>query len=192
MDRKRFVTMLGGLAAVALLAGAAIATKANPPPPDLAHAHRGPPPGPGLMVPGMLPPGALPHLAKELGLSADQQAEIRGVLEQAKPGFEQLHLQMRTNFELLARTRPDDPSYQTVVSNVSQSASELAAQLVLQGSRVRSQVFAVLNADQKQKLTELESRPHGWHGKGGRDPGDHGPDQGPDHGAGGGDGGSED
>ena len=188
MDRKRFVTMLGGLAAVALLAGVAIATKANPPPPDLAHEHRGPPPGPGLMVPGMLPPGALPHLAKELGLSADQQAEIRGVLEQAKPGFEELHRQMRTNFELLAKTRPDDPSYQTVVSNVSQSASELAAQLVLQGSRVRSQVFGVLSADQKQKLTELESRPHGWRGKGGRDPGDHGPD----HGAGGGDGDSED
>ena len=83
---------------------------------------------------------------------------------------------MRTNFDLLAKTRPDDPSYQTVVSNVSQSASELAAQLVLQGSRVRSQVFAVLGTDQKQKLMETASRPHQWRGRGeGRGPRDQGP-----------------
>ena len=175
MDRKRFLTMMAGLAAVALLAGAAIATQAEAPPPETAGEHGGPPPGPGLMVPGMLPAGALPHLAKELGLSADQQTQIRGFLDQAKPGFVQLHAQMRANFELLAKTRPDDPSYQTVVSNVSQSASELAAQLVLQGSRVRSQIFGVLNADQKQKLTELESHPHAWRGHGGHGPRDHGP-----------------
>ncbi len=128
------------------------------------------------MVPGMMPPGALPHLAKQLGLSPEQQTQIRGFLEQAKPGFEQLHAQMRTNFRLLARTRPDDPTYQTVVSNVSQSASELATQLVLQGSRLRQQVFGVLSAEQKLKLTEFESKPHEWRGHGGRGPGDHAPE----------------
>ena len=176
MDRNRFVTMLAGFVAVALLAGAAIATNADPPPPDVAHARGGPPPAGGLMVPGVMPPAALPRLAKELGLSADRQTQVRGFLDQAKPGFEQLYEQMRANFDLLAKTRPDDPSYQTVVSNVSQSASELAAQLVLQGSRVRSQVFGVLNAEQKQKLMEMPSRPHEWRGHGeGRGPGDQGP-----------------
>lgn len=182
MDRKRFVSTIAGLGAVALLAGVAIATHADPPPPDAPQGHHGPPPGAGLMVPGMLPPGALPHLARELSLSADQQAQIRGFLEQAKPGFEQLHQQMRTNFELLAKTRPDDPAYQTIVSNVSQSASELAAQLVLQGSRVRSQVFGVLNADQKLKLVDFEGRRHAWHRDHPPGPHDGGPDGGPDGG----------
>ena len=117
MDRKRLLTMTGGVAAVALLAAAAMATQADPPPAETAHEHRGPPPGPGLMVPAMLPPGALPHLAKQLLLSADQQTQIRGFLDQAKPGVEQLHTQMRANFELLAKTRPDHPSHPTVVGN---------------------------------------------------------------------------
>src|SRR5260221_2871711 len=163
MDRNRLFTLLGGLAAVALLAGVAIATHADPPPPETAHGRHGPPPGDGFMVPGMIPPGALPRLTKELGLSADQQAQVRGFLDQAQPELERLHRELRTNFELLGKTRPDDPAYQTVVSNVSEAASGLASQLVLGGSRVRSQVFGVLSAEQKQNLVDLDSRHPGLH-----------------------------
>ena len=71
--------------------------------------------------------------------------------------MEQLQAQLRSNFELLGRTRPDDPTYQTVVSNVSPSASVLASQRVLPGSRLRQQVFGVLSAEQKERRTEFES-----------------------------------
>lgn len=64
MDRKRFLTMIGGLSAVALLAGAAIATQADPPR-ATAREHHGPPPAARFSAPGMMAPGALPHLAKQ-------------------------------------------------------------------------------------------------------------------------------
>ena len=36
---------------------------------------------------------------------------MKGYLEQARPGFEQLHKQLQANAELLMSTRPDDPNY---------------------------------------------------------------------------------
>lgn len=163
MTRKLFTTLIVGLGAVALLTGAAIATQTESPPPDAPHDHRGPPPGPGMMIPGMLPPEALPHIAKKLGLTDEQQARIKGFMDQAKPGLKQLHEQVRTNLELLAKTRPDDPAYTTVVNNVSQAMSEAASQMVLQGSQLRSQMFGVLSADQKTKLASMQGHMGEWH-----------------------------
>lgn len=176
MDRKLFLTLLAGIGAVAVLAGAAIATQTEAPPPESGHEHRGPPPGPGFMMAGMIPPGALPHIAKQLGLTADQQQRIQEFLDQAKPSFRQLREQLRASAELLAKTRPDDPSYTTVVTNVSQAMSGVTAQMVLQGSQLRSQIFGVLNADQKTKFADLQGRteargpmggPGGRHRRGG-------------------------
>jgi len=166
MNRKNFLTLLAGIGAVALLAGAAIATQADTPPPDAPHDHRGPPPGgPGMMMmPGMMPPGMLPHLAKKLGLSTDQETQIKGIMEQAKPGFEKLHGTLRASMELLGRTRPDDANYASVVANASKAIGEVAGQMVTQHAEVRAKIFAVLNADQKSKLIEMEAHMHEMHG----------------------------
>ena len=108
--------------------------------------------GPGMMMPGLMPHALLGRMADQLGLSPEQRQTIKGLFDQARPGFEQLHKQMRTNAELLAKTQPDDPAYQTVVANISQSAAELASQFVLQTSQLRSQVHGALTPAQRTKL----------------------------------------
>jgi Spy/CpxP family protein refolding chaperone len=173
MTRKLFATLIAGVGAAALLTGAAIATQTDTPPPAPPE-HQGPPPGPGMMIPGMLPPEALPHIAKRLGLSDDQQTRIKEYMDQAKPGLKQLHDQIHTNMELLAKTRPDDPAYATVVNNVSQAMSEAAGQMVLQGSQLRSQMFGVLSGDQKTKLAAMQNQMADWHGPGPHGHHDHG------------------
>jgi len=156
MERKTLLGFVAGIGAAALLAGAAwsAATDSAPdaPPPGMHHG------GPGMMVPGLFPPHALKQIGEELGLTPEQHQTIKGLFDQAKPGFEQLHKQMRANAELLMKTRPDDSAYQTVVANVSQSTSEITSQLVLQGSQLRAQIFAVLTPDQKSKLAGIEQR----------------------------------
>jgi len=157
MDRRTLLGVVAGFGAVALLTGAAWSAATDPaanppPPPDMHHG------GPGMMVPGLFPPHALDKIGQELGLTPEQHQTIQGLFQQAKPGFEQLHKQMRANAELLAKTRPDDNAYQTVVANVSQSTSEITAQLVLQGSQLRAQIFAVLTPEQKTKLAGIEAR----------------------------------
>ncbi len=170
---RRVLASLAGIGAAIILGGVAFAaasgSTAEPPP--------GPPPGPGpggppgLMLPGLLPPHALlGRLADQLGLSPEQRQTVKGFFDQARPGLEQLHKQMRANTELLMKTAPDDPAYQTVVATVSQSAADLAAQFVLQASQLRSQVHGALTQEQRNKLVLLESdlqahlgehRPHG-------------------------------
>jgi Spy/CpxP family protein refolding chaperone len=161
MDRARFLAAIVAIGAAALLTGVVLAGASQATlPADAAGTRGGPRPAGGLMVPGMISQSAFERAAKQLGLTAEQRQSIKGFFDEGRPGLEQLRRQMRANAELLAKTRPDDPSYTTVVANVSQSSGEIAAQAVLKGSQLRSQVFGVLSDEQKAKLVVLESRRH--------------------------------
>jgi Spy/CpxP family protein refolding chaperone len=158
MERRRVLGVLAGIGAAAILSGVAYsaATQSGAEPP---HGP-GPDAGPGMMMPGMMPHHLLGRMADQLGLTPEQRQAVKGFFEQAKPGFEQLHKQMRANAELLLKTQPDDPAYQTVVASVSQSAAELASQFVLQASQLRAQVHSVLTPEQRVKLVALEANLH--------------------------------
>ena len=157
MQRRRMLGSLTGIGAAVVLGGVAFAASqsggANPPEP-------GPEGGPGMMMAGLMPHAVLGRMGEELGLAPEQRQAIKGFFEQAKPGFEQLHRQMRANAELLLKTQPDAPAYQSVVANVSQSAAELASQFVLQASQLRSQIHGVLTPEQRTKLVTLEADMH--------------------------------
>ena len=161
MERKRLLAWLAGVAAVVLLAVAAltVATATDPVPMQAArHLRQSPPPGATVALPGLDSAEALPHLAQQLDLSAEQRQAIIEIVAQARPELRRLRAEARAGAERLARTRPDDASYLTLVSNTSEAASELAAERVLQDSRVRSQVFGVLTTEQKARLIELQNR----------------------------------
>ena len=165
MQRGQFVAGLAGLTAAALLIGAALATvqQARDDAAPVASLERVGPDGPafGLMVPGLVPQQLLGQVANRLGLTVEQRRTINGYFAEARPPFEQLHSQLAANAELLAGTRPDDPSYARIVTNVSQSAGEIATQLVLQGSQLRSRVFGVLTDEQKARLVQLQLQMQG-------------------------------
>lgn len=144
-----------------------------PPPAGMHRGEHGKPGGKGMRMhggPGMMMPGMESHMlmrmADELELTTEQRQTIRGFFETAQPGFRKLHEQMRANTNLMLGTQPDDPSYQTVVQQVSQSSAELAQQMVLQSSQLRTQVYAVLTPGQKTKLkakqAEMQAR---WEGR---------------------------
>jgi Spy/CpxP family protein refolding chaperone len=150
---------MAGLLAVALVSTAARAEYAGDPPPppgmDGGPGPRGPGGhgghgGPGMMM-GM-EGHMLMRMADELGLSPEQRQTIRGFFETAAPGFRKLHEQMRANTKLMMDTQPDDPKYTSVVQQVGQSSADLAQQMVVQSSQLRTQIWSVLTAEQKTKL----------------------------------------
>ena len=161
--RETFATWAGVGAAVLLTATAArfaLAADHSPPPPPAPPGEHGPmhrpDHGPGMM-PGLGEAMMIEHMADKLGLSPEQREAVHKALEDARPGFESLHEQMRQDVEKLARTRPDDPGYQALVASASQSASQTAGQIVLQASQLRSRVFGTLTAPQRDQLAKLEA-----------------------------------
>jgi Spy/CpxP family protein refolding chaperone len=156
--------------AIPSLAGAQTSPESPRPPAGMHGGERsqggdhggGPGGGKGMrMHGGMMMPGMETHMlmrmADELALSPEQRQTIRGFFSSAQPGFQALHEQMRANTKLMLDTQPDDPKYQTVVQQVSQSSAELAQQMVLQSSQLRTQVYGVLTPEQKARLKVKQS-----------------------------------
>jgi hypothetical protein len=169
MQRGKLVAGLAGLTAAALLIGAAWATVRQTDgddPPGTPQGQAGQV-GPAFdfAVPGLVPLRALEQLANRLDLTSEQRRTISSYFREAGPVFAQLHKELAANAELLAAIRPDDASYAGIVANVSESAAEIAAQLVLQGSQLRSRVFGVLTDDQKAKLVPLQLEMQGGLGQ---------------------------
>jgi protein CpxP len=127
-----------------VVASAADATAAPPPPPPGAHGwhhHRGP-----------------WHLLGKLGLSAAQQQQIKDIMTAARPQMQSLHEQIHANSLKLEQTKPTDPNYSSIASQVSQTHGSLSAQAMTQRAEVRAQVFKVLTPEQQTQLAALEAQ----------------------------------
>ena len=152
MSRVRMVAWTGWLVA-AFLACIGIAAAGDPATGGW-HGH-----GPGMdSMFGGFGPGGINRMGDQLGLSSEQRQSIKGIMDAARPQMQTLHESMRTNAEKLRSVQPDDANYATVVQQVSQAAGELASRMVTEGSQLRTQVYNVLNKEQKQKLPQVQAQ----------------------------------
>jgi periplasmic protein CpxP/Spy len=149
--------LVSGAAVVAASLPLAIAGAA-PQAVDGTEAPSTPGGGMGYGHHGHRPGWGLAHLYSKLGLSADQQASVKSILDAARPGLKNLHQQMRANSLKLRQTTPDDPNYASVAAEVSQTHGTLSTQLVSQMADVRSKLYAVLTPAQKTQLAALEAK----------------------------------
>jgi protein CpxP len=153
-------TLLAAGAALTAVAGSGVAAAADdaaaPPPPGANGWHHG---------------GGPWHLLGKLGLSAAQKQQIKDIMAAAHPQMQSLHEQMRANTLKLQQTKPTDPNYTSIASQVSQTHGSLAAQAVTQHAEVRAQVFKVLTPAQQEQLATLEAQmPQHRQGRGGPPP----------------------
>jgi Spy/CpxP family protein refolding chaperone len=148
-----------GLGALPLVAAAEDAAAANT---DTSNTDTSPPPGGHHGWGGHGGPhGWGPaHLYRKLGLTADQQASVKSIMQAARPGFESLHQQMRANDAKLRATTPDDPNYASIASEVGQTRGTLTTQLAAQEADLRAKLYAVLTPAQKTQLATLEAQHH--------------------------------
>ena len=143
-------TLLAAGALLTAAAGMSIASAADettatqPPPPPGPHGrhhHRGP-----------------WHLLSKLDLTAAQKQQIKAIMTAAHPQMQSLHEQMHANMLKLQQTKPTDPNYTTIASQVSQSHGSLSAQMITQRAELRAQVFKVLTPAQQTQLATLEAQ----------------------------------
>jgi len=154
------IAAIGAAMVLSSIVTARFAVAEDPSAPPHHHDGPGPRPGVGFMMPGLWTAPTLARIADRLALSDEQRRALQRVLEEARPRFEQLHRQMRGDMELLERTRPDDGAFQGVVASATQSASQTAAQMVLEGSQLRSRIYGTLAPAQREQLAALEAAQH--------------------------------
>jgi len=93
--------------------------------------------------------GGFRQVLAKLNLTADQQAQVKSILAQAKPQFQALMAGGRTNHEALATTAPTDhPAYDSLLAE----SKANAARAVQLRSDVWAQVYAVLTPAQQAQI----------------------------------------
>jgi Spy/CpxP family protein refolding chaperone len=102
------------------------------------------------------------HLYRKLGLTAEQQASVKAIMEAARPGFQSLRQQMHENDAKLRATTPDDPNYASIASEVGQTRGTLTTQLAAQEADLNAKLYAVLTPAQKTQLATLKASHKAW------------------------------
>ncbi len=100
------------------------------------------------------------RMFEKLGLNADQKAKVDAIMAAKGPALKNLHEQMRTNMEKLRSTKPDEPNYSALVSQVAQANGSLTTQAISAQGDMHAQLYAVLTPAQRMQLQEMQSKMH--------------------------------
>ena len=162
----------GGLLAalgLALAAGPLALADAEPPaaPQDHGWGPSDGPHGDWHRGPGEHPGGWHHHWGPyaefhALGLTDAQHAQMKSILEAARPAMEDLTQKMRANARQLREITPDDRNYGQVVARVSQDNGVLAGKLLAQRAKTYADLYAVLAPIQKTHLAEIRAKRAKW------------------------------
>lgn len=104
------------------------------------------------------------RLLGRLDLSAAQKLQIKEIWAAAQPQMQTLREQIQANSLKLRQTLPTDPSYDSIVLQVSQTHGTLAAQMMTKLAQLRAQVYQVLTPAQQGQLATLEAEMRNEHG----------------------------
>jgi periplasmic protein CpxP/Spy len=96
----------------------------------------------------------LRHMTKELNLTADQQTQIKSIMQAERSKIQPLMQQMRQNEQAQNATITgnfDEEQARTFANKQSQIMSDL----IVEKQRTKSQIYAVLTPEQRQKAQQL-------------------------------------
>ena len=117
-----------------------------------AGEHRGP--GPAFGDPAMM----IERMASRLDLAETQRQSLSNIMEAARPEFAALREAAHENREAVHALDVDDPDYGVALQNLAAKSGEHAAELTLLTGRVRSELAAILTAEQRATLESRKSR----------------------------------
>lgn len=112
--------------------------------------------GPGPHGPGPGGPPSLLHRADELGLTEDQQAQIKVIEKKYRDGeLGDLMESMRSAQKTLATAIHDVAATDDAVTQAASAVGALEAKIAVQRHHLFVEVDAVLTAEQKAQLAEM-------------------------------------
>ena len=96
----------------------------------------------------------LKHMAKQLNLTEAQQTQIKGIMADEKNKIKPMMQQLRQN-EQAQNANVNGTFDEAQTQAFANKQSQLMASLIVEKQRIRSEVFAVLTPEQRQKAQQL-------------------------------------
>ena len=151
---QRYIKIIAVLIALAVSSNL-LAQDENAPGHDrgtLAGERRGP--GSVFGDPAMM----IERIALRLDLAETQRQSLSNIMKAARPEFAALREVALENLEAVHALDVDDPDYGAALQNLAAKSGEHATELMLLTGRVRSEVAAILTAEQRATLETRKSR----------------------------------
>jgi len=97
---------------------------------------------------------------ERVNLSDEQRAQVRAVIDAARPGFRKVADSLRAHRKEMRGVMRSDAYDEGAVRRVADRQGELVAEMIVLRSKVKSQVAAVLTEEQRQELRKGSGRQH--------------------------------
>lgn len=106
----------------------------------------------GFRGPG---PEMVDHMAKALGLTADQTTQIKTIFEGARAGDEARHTKLEELHKQLEAATANGQFDETKVREIASQQAQLMADQMVEHLRMKSQAYAILTPEQRTKADEM-------------------------------------
>ena len=98
--------------------------------------------------------GMFGHMKKELNLTADQQQKIKGIMQAERSKTQPMVQQLRQNEQ--AQNASINGSFDEAQARAfAQKQSQIMSDLIVEKQRTKSEIYAVLTPEQRQKAQQL-------------------------------------
>jgi len=108
---------------------------------------------------GAHPARLVQRITRHLDLTEEQEVALENVLEAAKPEVDALKESARSNFRAIRELDPAAADYMASLSNLAQDNGRLVSEGTVLFGRVKSEVYALLTAEQ---IAEVEAMSERW------------------------------
>lgn len=100
----------------------------------------------------------LNRIADRLNLTEQQRAEIRQILEEAKPRVQPLLLEAKATHQQIKELGRDGVYNEAKVQELAARQANTIRQLIVEKEKVKAQIFAVLNEEQRAQAIQMQEK----------------------------------
>jgi Spy/CpxP family protein refolding chaperone len=100
----------------------------------------------------------LERMTDRLGLNDAQRAAVRTALDQSRPQLREIQDKLRANRQALRDLTAADTLDENRVRQLAQEQGQLHAEMIVQRTRVRSEIHKVLTPEQRERMHERRGK----------------------------------
>ena len=98
------------------------------------------------------------RMAQELNLTADQQAQIKSIMQAERPKMQPLMEQLRSDEQQIRQATQASPFDEAKVSSLANDEAQVRAKMTVERARAQSQIFQLLTPEQRTKAEAMHQK----------------------------------